>query len=405
MKKIMLIILDGVGDRPVKDLDWKTPLQAANKPNMNFFAKNGITGQMNPIDQGIRAGSDTAHLAILGYDPYKVYPGRGPFEALGLGMELLPGDLAFRANFATVDNNKNVIDRRAGRIDSGTDQLAMALNLKIEDIEFFVKEGVEHRAALVMRGPGLDANITDADPHDTGLPVQTVKAKVATADRTARLLNLYIEESYRILNQHPMNIERIKENKPPANIILPRGPGMVPRLESFEKRFGMKSACVVGIPLIAGICKLAGITPIRAEGATGGLNSNFQSKIETAFKALSDHDFVLVNLKAPDIAGHDGNPYKKREVIERIDMALRYLRENIEEDTVLAITGDHSTPCSVKDHSGDPVPLLIFGHGIRKDSVLEFDEISVMRGALNINGIQLMNVLMNLSDRSEKFGA
>ncbi|MEM0161011.1 MAG: 2,3-bisphosphoglycerate-independent phosphoglycerate mutase [Thermoplasmata archaeon] len=405
MKKIMLIILDGVGDRPAEELNWETPLQAANKENLNFFAKNGITGQMDPIDKGIRAGSDTAHLAILGYDPYKVYPGRGPFEALGLGMELEPGDLAFRANFATVDTNKNVIDRRAGRIDSGTDELARSINIKIEDVEFIVKEGVEHRAALVMRGPGLSANITDADPHDAGLQVKTVTAKSAEAEKTARLLNMYIEKSYQILKEQPVNKRRVQDQKLPANIILPRGPGMVPSLESFEKKYSLKSACVVGIPLIAGICKLAGITPIKAEGATGGLNSNFQSKIETAFNALKDHDFVLVNLKAPDVAGHDGNANKKKEVIEKIDLALAYLRSHINKDTVLAITGDHSTPCSVKDHSGDPVPLLIFGHGIRKDSVKEFDEIAVMTGALNIRGIQLMNILMNLSDRSEKFGA
>jgi 2,3-bisphosphoglycerate-independent phosphoglycerate mutase len=401
----MLIILDGVGDRPVEDLDWKTPLQSANKENLNFFAKNGITGQMNPIDEGIRAGSDTAHLAILGYDPYKVYPGRGPFEALGLGMELKPGDLAFRANFATVDENKNVIDRRAGRIDAGTDELARALNIKIEDVEFIVKEGVEHRAALVMRGTGLSANITDADPHEAGVPIKTVTAKSAEAEKTARLLNMFIEQSYQLLKEQPLNKKRAQDQKLPANIILPRGPGMVPNLESFEKKYNLKGACVVGIPLIAGICKLAGITPIKAEGATGGLNSNFKSKIETAFAALNDHDFVLVNLKAPDVAGHDGNAYVKKEVIERIDLALAYLRSHINKDTVLAITGDHSTPCSVKDHSGDPVPLLIFGHGIRKDAVKEFDEIAVMTGALNIKGIQLMNILMNLSDRSEKFGA
>ncbi len=405
MKKIMLIILDGVGDRPVEELNWKTPLQAANKENLNFFAKNGITGQMDPIDSGIRAGSDTGHLAILGYDPYKVYPGRGPFEALGLGMDLKPGDLAFRANFATVDEHQNVIDRRAGRIEEGTAELARAINIKIEDIEFIVKEGVEHRAALVMRGPGLSANITDADPHEAGLKIRTVTAKSAEAEKTARLLNMYIEKSYQILKEQPVNKMRAQAQKLPANIILPRGPGMVPNLESFEKKYNLKSACVVGIPLIAGICKLAGITPIKAEGATGGLNSNFQSKIETAVNALKDHDFVLVNLKAPDVAGHDGNANKKKEVIERIDIALAYLRAHIDKDTVLAITGDHSTPCSVKDHSGDPVPLLIFGHGIRRDSVKEFDEIAVMTGALNIRGIQLMNILLNLSDRSEKFGA
>lgn len=401
----MLIILDGVGDRPVQELDWKTPLQTANKENLNFFAKNGITGQMNPIEAGIRAGSDTAHLSLLGYDPYKVYPGRGPFEALGLGMELNPGDLAFRANFATVDENKIVIDRRAGRIDSGTDELAKSINIKIENVEFIIKEGVEHRAALVMRGTNLSANITDADPHDSGIQVKTVTAKSAEAERTARLLNLFIEESYNILKAHPVNIKRVQEQKLPANIILPRGPGMVPTLESFEKKYNLKAACVVGIPLIAGICKLAGITPINAEGATGGLNSNFNSKILTAFNALNDFDFVLVNIKAPDVAGHDGNAYKKKEVIERIDIALGYIRENIRKDTILAITGDHSTPCSVKDHSGDPVPLLVFGPGVRRDSVKEFDEIAVMSGGLNINGTQLMNVLMNLSDRSEKFGA
>ncbi|MDP8011206.1 MAG: 2,3-bisphosphoglycerate-independent phosphoglycerate mutase [Thermoplasmata archaeon] len=404
MKKILLIILDGLGDRPSKDLGNKTPLQAANKKNLNFLASKGMVGLFDPISPGIRPGSDTAHLSILGYDPYKTYTGRGPFEALGLGMDLKPGDVAFRGNFATVNDNFIVVDRRAGRIDNGTDELAKSLNMKIGDVEILVKEGVEHRAAVVLRGKNLSSKITDVDPHQENASVKESKPLDEKAKLTSDLINEFTRRSYKILDSHPINIERKKSGKNPANILLVRGAGIVPELEDFNKKFNLKAACIVGVPLISGICKLAGIKPISVPGATGTLNTNMENKIKYAIENLKEFDFILMNIKATDIAGHDGNAILKKEVIERADKAFEPLLEHLDEYTIM-ITGDHSTPCSVKDHTGDPLPVLISTSGIRSDGIDEWNEISAAKGSLRISGKDVINVLLNYSDRAEKFGA
>ncbi len=404
MKKILLIILDGLGDRPSKDLGNKTPLQAANKKNLNYLASKGMVGLFDPISPGIRPGSDTAHLSILGYDPYKTYTGRGPFEALGLGMDLKPGDVAFRGNFATVNDNFIVVDRRAGRIDNGTDELAKSLNMKIGDVEILVKEGVEHRAAVVLRGKNLSSKITDVDPHQENASVKESKPLDEKAKLTSDLINEFTRRSYKILDSHPINIERKKSGKNPANILLVRGAGIVPELEDFNKKFNLKAACIVGVPLISGICKLAGIKPISVPGATGTLNTNMENKIKYAIENLKEFDFILMNIKATDIAGHDGNAILKKEVIERADKAFEPLLEHLDEYTIM-ITGDHSTPCSVKDHTGDPLPVLISTSGIRSDGIDEWNEISAAKGSLRISGKDVINVLLNYSDRAEKFGA
>ena len=406
-KKALLIILDGLGDRAIRELGFKTPLQFAETPHLDKIARMSMVGLMDPIAPGIRAGSDTSHLNLLGYDPYKVYTGRGPFEAAGLDMDIEPGDVAFRCNFATVDENLVVVDRRAGRIKEGTHELVSAINgMKIEDVEIFVKEGVEHRAALVLRGSGLSPYVSDVDPHDTGLKIHEAKPLKPEAEKTARILNEFVKRAYEILKEHPVNKEREKKGLKPANILLPRGAGMAPHLENFEKKYNMKAACVVGTPLIRGICKLAGIHPIDFPGATGSYDTDMKGKIREAIKALArqDYDFVLVNIKATDIAGHDMLPRKKVEVIERIDEAMGYLLEILPEDIVVVITADHSTPCSVGDHSGDAVPIMIYAEDSRAEG-FEFNEVACAKGSLRIRGSDLMQMILNATNRADKFGA
>ncbi len=404
-RKALLIILDGAGDRANRELNYKTPLEYASTPNLDSLARKSMVGLMDPIAPGIRAGSDTSHLNILGYDPYEVYTGRGPFEAAGLDMELQPGDIAFRCNFSTVNDELIVLDRRAGRIKEGTRELAEALNgMKIEDVEFFVKEGVEHRAALVMRGPGLSPYVSDVDPHEKGVKIHEAKALKAGAEKTARLLNLFVKKSYEILKEHPVNKRRAAEGLPPANILLPRGAGMAPHMQKFQEKYGMKGACVVGTPLIRGICKMAGIDPIDFPGATGSYDTDMQGKFDHAIKALETYDFVLVNIKAPDIAGHDRLPRRKVEVMERIDEAVGYLLDILPEDAVVIITADHSTPCTVGDHSGDAVPILIYAEDTRHEGT-EFNEVACARGSLRIRGSDIMQIILNMTNRAEKFGA
>lgn len=404
MKKILLIVLDGLGDRPNEMFNGRTALQAAYRPNLNNLAAKGMTGLVHPVSHGIVAGSDTSHLSLLGYDPEKVYTGRGPFEAMGLGIRTLGGDIAFRANFATLDSDGVVKDRRAGRNSTGTDQLARELNIKIDDVEFIVKEGVEHRAALVMRGPNLSPEVSDSDPHVTGKKPHRIEALSEKATRTSEILNVYLEKSQEILRKSTANGRRKEEGLPEANTLLLRGAGLVPALEPFSEKYGMKGACVAGIPLISGIGSLVGLDHKPYGKGTGTLDSDFTGKTALAVSLLDEYDFVLMNIKAPDIAGHDRNPLEKMKAIERIDKAFSVLGEVLE-NTVIAITGDHSTPCSLGEHSGDPLPILFSTCGIRADEVTTFDEVACASGTFKIRSKDVMQYLLSLSDRLEKYGA
>jgi phosphoglycerate mutase (EC 5.4.2.1) len=330
MKKIVLIVMDGLGDRPNSILHGKTALQSAYRPNLNYLARMGINGMMHPIRPGIRSGSDTSHLSLLGYDPEKVYTGRGPFEALGLGLEVMPGDVAFRANFGTVDGEGTVIDRRADRISQGTDLLAASLNMVIEGYSFKVKEGVEHRAALVIHGPGLSSAVTDSDPHETGRKSNTVRGTDETGTRTAELVNRFLESAKEILASHPVNEKRVKDGLKPANQLLLRGAGKAPDLEPFSKKYGMKGACIAGIPMITGLCNMIGMEIIKVKGATGRTDTNYEGKISALVQALKTNDFVILNFKGTDVAGHDGDPLLKKNVIERVDRAISPLKDMLE---------------------------------------------------------------------------
>jgi 2,3-bisphosphoglycerate-independent phosphoglycerate mutase len=405
-KKIILLICDGLGDRAVKELGFKTPLQAAHRTNLDKLASNGMCGLMDTIGPGIRPGSDVAQLVLFGYDCFSIYTGRGPFEAAGLGIEMKEGDVAFRCNFGTVDEDMRVLDRRAGRINSGTDKLAAELDgMTIEDVKVIFKESVEHRAVLVLHGPGLLGNVSDPDPHGDDR-VEEARALAEGAEKTARILNIFVRRSHERLKSHEVNVERKAKGLPEANIILPRGGGSYPEIESFGEVHGMRAACVAGVTLIKGICRTVGMEVLDVEGATGTLDTDMNAKADATIGALAKHDFVYVNVKAPDICSHDGLARKKVEIIEKIDKMVGRLVERLPDGILLAITADHSTPVSVRDHSGDPVPILIFGEDVRRDGVQHFDEISCAKGAIGrIQGKDLMPILKNLSNRCEKYGS
>lgn len=406
-RRILLVVLDGLGDRPIKDLGDKTPLQVAATENLDWFAANGASGLLDPIAPGVCPGSDTSHLALLGYDPETVYTGRGPFEAAGVGIDMKPGDVAFRANWATVDLGWRIMDRRAGRIREGTDRLAASLNVLIDDVDVLCRAGTEHRAALVFRGPGLDPRVTDTDPHAERARVLPAKALHPDAEKTARILTEFQKQAHGILVKHEVNKERVGASKPPANMILTRGAGVFPHLSMFGAKYEMSAAAIAGVALIKGICRSVGLEGIDVPGATGGLDSDFAAKARAAAEALTTKDFVFVSVKAPDLCGHDGKAMDKVEVLERIDKQMfGHLRGHILPDTILAVTGDHSTPCERRDHSGDPVPLLVFGEGVRIDGTKAFDEMSAMHGGLGrLRGRDLMPLLLDLADRSSKYGA
>ena len=406
-KKIMIVVMDGLGDRAVKDLGYKTPLQVAKKPNLDWFVQNGTSGSMDVIGPGIRPGSDTSHLALLGYDPYQVYTGRGPFEAAGVGLIGRKGDIAFRCNFATVDQKMNVMDRRAGRIkEPDTVELVKALEgLRVAGMEAIVRDATEHRAVLLLRGEGLDPHVTDADPHAIA-KVQLSKALVPEAQRTAEAVNEFVKRSFEILDAHPVNIRRREQGLLPGNILLPRGGGPFPDIEPFEKRYGMKGSCVAGVSLIKGIGRVCGLEIVELPSGSGGTSTDMVAKAHTALKELKRKDFVLMNVKASDVVSHDGDPLRKIEVIERLDGMAMVLREGLPEGAVIAFCADHCTPVGRMDHSGDPVPLTIYSETSIKDGVQSYDEVSCAKGALGrIRGKDLLPILYDRADRSEKFGA
>ena len=412
--KAVLVIADGMADRPIEELGWRTPLEAACTPGLDQIAKNGVSGIIDPIAPGVPPGSDVSTLALLGYDSLKVYSGRGALEAVGSGVEVLPGDVAFRCNFATVDKNLVVLDRRAGRIanEDATKLSASLQKVKLKksyNVTFLFKNTVQHRASLVIRGHSLSTAISDSDPEATGKPVLEVKPldNLPEAKRTAKIVNELMQEFHKVLNEHSVNRDRAKRKLPMANMVLCRGAGTIPKINPIYEVFGVKAACVAAVPLIRGVCKVAGMKLLNVKGATGTIQTDYMAKARIAVEALKSNDFVLVHVKATDVASHDGNFKLKVEVVEKIDEMLHFMLDHVGLDsTYLAVTADHTTSCVTGNHEGDPVPVSITGPYVRRDGVAEFGERSCAKGGLNrIRGMDLMPILMGLLEKTRKFGA
>lgn len=412
--KMIIFIGDGMGDRPVPALNGQTPLEAQATPALDKMATEGLCGMLNPIAPGRRIGSDTAHMAILGYNPFETYRGRGPFEAKGVGLDLQPGDVAFRCNFSTVEG-RQVIDRRAVRIKTGTDQLAAAVNEQaglIDGVQCLFKESVEHRAALVLRGEGLDHRITEVDPHHEGADYPDCEPLPEARDcpgaqKTAAVINKWVAQAYAALDSHPVNQARREQGLPPANIALPRGVGTAVDLQPFAEKYGLKGAIIVEVDLVKGLGEYLQMTVVDVPEATGGRDTDEIAIAKAVVAALEDHDFVLANLKAPDLGGHDGDVEQKMEAIAKVENACAYLLEQVDfEHTVMLVTGDHCTPITFMDHTGDAVPALFYGVGVRPDDVQSFGERPCMKGGLgNFTGQDIMTLLTNLAGVQEKFGA
>lgn len=378
MKKIMFIVIDGLGDRPIKQFQGKTPLEAAHTPNLDRLAKEGVCGSVKILDKAPE--SDEGHLSLFGYNLKKYHLGRGPVEAAGVGLTLQHGDVAFRANMGTVDENMVVVDRRAGRIKTTEPFAKKVSGTEIEGVRFLLKAGNAHRMALVMRGNGLSARISNTDPHEVGKKVLKSESLDDSSEArfTARLLNQFLENTHKIFNEMPENEERRKRRLPPANHILTRGAGYYKPIPPFKHKYKLKACCITGGGLYLGLGRIMGMSPLNAPGATGDAKTDVQSKLTTAIRALKQYDFAFVHIKGTDLFGHDGDPVGKRKFIEKIDRSIPVL---FNFDGVIAVTADHSTPCELKDHSADPVPILIWG-GKEKDNVKKFGESACALGSL-----------------------
>ncbi|MFW9956378.1 MAG: 2,3-bisphosphoglycerate-independent phosphoglycerate mutase [Candidatus Thorarchaeota archaeon] len=409
-KTAVFVVMDGLGDRPLKELGGKTPLQAAKTPTFDRLAAEGQNGLMNVIGPGITPGSDTAHLALFGYDPVSEYPGRGPLEAFGAGLETKPGDVAFRSNFATVDSNMVVLDRRAGRDFTAEEQaeLQTALDgIEIDGVKVRFITTVEHRGALVLEGEGLYADISDADPHETGKKILTVRPLKPEAEKTANIVNKLMRVAHEKMKGLETNKERAKKGIPLANAILLRGPGRHSDVPPLPDRYGIKAAVIAGGALYIGTAKYVGMDHIPVEGQTGTIDTNFHNIAMKAIETIkSDYNYVFVHIKAPDNASHDGNVKEKVLAIEKTDEMVGKILDAVADDVVIAVTGDHTTPVSIGDHQCDPVPIVIWSNFIRSDSVKRFSEIDAAFGALHtIRGVDVMPLLLGYSGYIEKFGA
>ncbi len=394
--------MDGLGDYHYNEFNGLTPLEAAETPNLDSLSESGETGFHITIAPGIIPGSDTAHLSIFGYDPNKFYQGRGVYEALGSGFDLKHGDVAFRANLGYVKDGK-VIDRRSGREPYLMDKIYDLFNdIEIDGVKIYSEHTTEHRGIIVLRGEDLSMRITDVDPHEVDVPYNESKPEVSidSANKTAKIVNKFIERSHKILKGSKLNEIRKEKGLLPANFLLLRGAGNFTPVNSINKKFGISMACIAGGALYKGVSEFVGMDVYDVPGATGDANTDLESKREYAINASEEHDIVFLHIKATDSYSHDGDFTGKKEFIEKVDQKV--FNEIADHFDTILVTGDHSTPCSMGEHSADKVPLFISGKNVRSDFGT-FSEVN-KNPTLYIKSIDIMSCLLNKLEKSEMFG-
>jgi len=422
MKKILYIVLDGLGDLPIKELGDKTPLEAAATPNMDRLAQQGETGIMYPLGKPIAPESDIAVISLLGYDAHKYYTGRGPLESFAEGLTVNDGDVAFRVNFATVaEDGKTIKDRRVGR--NLTTEEATALSKEINSKvtlsngTFEFKNTIGHRGILVIRGirSRLSGWITNTDPAYEregvfGVAKEKFDNFVAEsapmpgyenspeAVEAAKLLNEFTQKSNKVLNESAVNKKRVAENKMPGNVILSRDAGdHLPEFPNIFDLFKLRFGSFVQMPVEKGIALLTGIDIIDVPQGTGHLDVDYPIWAKMALDSIKRYDGIYIHIKGPDEPAHDGNFKLKKDIIEAID---KYFFANLLSgldiaNTILAVTADHSTVCAIKAHSPDPVPFLLSGGNIKPDGSMSFSEKAASHGSLGtIKGVDIMPLLV-----------
>jgi len=422
MKKILYIVLDGLGDLPLKELGDKTPLEAALTPNLDRLAQKGKTGIVYPVSRGIAPESDIAVISLLGYDAHKYYTGRGPLESFAEGLEIKDGDLALRVNFSTAEaDGKTIKDRRVGRnlTTEEATNLAKEINSKVtlSSGTFEFKNTIGHRGVLVIKGmrSKLSGWITNTDPAYEregvfGVAKEKFRNLVAEsvpmpgyldspeAREAAKLLNEFTKKSNQVLNDSLLNKKRISENKQPANLILSRDAGdCLPKFPPIESVYKLRFGSFVQMPVEKGIALLTGMDIIAVPNSTGHLDVDYPVWAKVALDSIQKYDGIYVHIKGPDEPAHDGDFALKKEIIEAID---KYFFTNLLakldiQNTIVAVTADHSTVCAIKAHSADPVPLLISGGNTKPDGSLSFSEKSARLGSIGeLLGREIMPLLV-----------
>jgi len=357
--KFLILVPDGMADSPSPDLAGGTPLQAAKTPWMDKMASCGAIGLTHTVPPGMQPGSDVANLSIMGYSPYEVYTGRAPFEAASMGIWLGPNDLAFRLNLVTLERNFTMMaDHSADHISTAeAREITASIAPMIEDLGLNVFPGVSYRNLLVWKN-GPEGCITHP-PHDfPGEPISLYFPSGQGADLLMRM----IVNSWKILENHPVNQRRKNRCQGPANSVWPWGQGKPPRLKTLKERFGISGSVVAAVDLVRGIGAYAGLDAIDVPGATGYLDTNYAGKVQAALESLKEKDFVFLHVEAPDEAAHSGQRDLKIKAIEDFDeKVLAPLLEGLEPFAKwrILLMPDHQTPVTTRVHTAGPVPFIL----------------------------------------------
>jgi 2,3-bisphosphoglycerate-independent phosphoglycerate mutase len=391
--RIVLAVLDGLGGLPDAGTG-RTELEAAHTPNLDRLAARGALGQHNPVAPGVTPGSGPGHLALFGYDPLVYGIGRGVLSALGVGFELELGDVAVRLNFATLDADGRVLDRRAGRpTDAENRRLIDKLRAGVRPpagIHVFFEPEKEHRACLILRGPGLEAGLSDTDPQEIGVPPLPVEAATPAAEPAARALQAVLDAAFAVLADEPV-----------ANAVLARGIDAYHALPTIGERFHLTGRAYARYPMYRGVARLVGMTAHSPQATD-------EDSARAVAAHAADASFHFVHFKAPDSRGEDGDYAAKVAAIEAIDALLPILEQAVPD--VLIVTGDHSTPSQMRTHSWHPVPLLVVSPFSRATGGHTapggFGERACRHGELGtIAGKDIMPLALAHAGRLQKYGA
>ena len=389
-KKIFYLILDGLGDIPFPG-KGQTPLQAAKTKHIDALLPHATCGLFDPVEPGITPGSGPGHLGLFGYDPRQYQIGRGVLSALGVDFPLGPDDVPARFNFCTLDAQRRITDRRAGRIDTDTNRRLVALlreKVKLEPrVEFFVETEAEHRGLFVLRGEGLGGRVSDTDPQQTGVPPHDPVGQDAESRHAAKLAKSFVAQA-----------ERILAGEPKANGVLLRGFDKYPAIPKMYELYPLTCGAAATYPMYRGVARLVGMEVLPPP-------PDVKATFEMAAANRDRFDFLFIHVKYTDKAGEDGDFDRKVEVIEQVDALLPILMAA--KPDVLVITGDHSTPAALKQHSWHPVPALLYAPATaRPDYLAKFDEDHCRCGGFGRMPLRyLMQLALAHAMKLEKFGA
>jgi len=416
MKKCVLIILDGLGDRSYPAFDYQTPLQAAHTPALDRMAALGANGLYHAAQLGMALPSENAHFALFGYDQAD-FPGRGALEALGTGVPLSERDVAFLVHFSSVEIVEGRLFLKRDTPPATAEEIRELLPLithfswEDEDIDITFHHIKGLFGVLVMKGT-VSPFVTDTNPMRDRVPIMELMpwkthAGDTAAVRTAKALKSYLIRSHEILNTHPINRTRMEANLPPLNGLVTQRAGRLKKISSFPERFGMKGLSIASGVVFEGLSAYLGMDFMRVSDSDDPEN-DLAERLSMAKAALANHDFIHVHTKAPDEAAHTKNPPAKKQVIEALDRALSREIDGLlnDPDVLTVVTSDHSTPSSGPlVHSGEAVPLVMCGEGLRRDAVVRFDEVSAAGGVLGVvRNTELMSLILNHLDRIKLMG-